>query len=207
MVVRIEREHSVLWNQCYVLIHFIANILSKTSFPVYCLFVFACLFFLLWQFFASSYSLFISQLQSTETGSKDEHSKNKSQNINCYKSNKVLCMLSRLCVSNGTRCLSSLVRQKWYFALGQSWLCYVVMSEKVAAPCVSVFIFKHPYLIPWRRGGKWGGGGAPYNNLYGEVLPNRVHLSIQERLFHVLFFLWTFDIEKLSSWHHWKERP
>ena len=112
MAVRIEREHSVFWNQCYVPIHFIANILSKTSFPVYCLFVFACLFFLLWQFFASSYSLFISQLQSTETGSKDEHSKNILQNINCYKSNKVLCIISRLCVSNGTRCLFSIVRQK-----------------------------------------------------------------------------------------------
>ena len=112
MAMRVEREHSVFWNQCNVLIQFIANILSKTSFPVYCLFVFACLFFLLWQFFASSYSLFISPLQSTETGSKDEHSKNKSQNINCYKSNKVLCMLSRLYVSNDSRCLSSLVRQK-----------------------------------------------------------------------------------------------
>ena len=32
------------------------------------------------------------------------------------------------------------------------------------------------------------GVGAPYYNLYGEVLPNRVHLSIQDRLFHVLFF-------------------
>ena len=112
MAMRVELEQSVFWNQCYVLIHFIANILSKTSFPVYCLLVFACLFFLLWQFFASSYSLLISPLQSTETGSKDKHSKNKSQNINCYKSNKVLCMLSRLCVSNGTRCLSSLERQK-----------------------------------------------------------------------------------------------
>ena len=40
MAVRVEREHSVFRNQCYVLIHFIANILSKTSFPVYCLFVF-----------------------------------------------------------------------------------------------------------------------------------------------------------------------
>ena len=100
MAMRVELEQSVFWNQCYVLIHFIANILSKTSFPVYCLLVFACLFFLLWQFFASSYSLLISPLQSTETGSKDEHSKNKSQNINCYKSNKVLCMLwSRLCVT------------------------------------------------------------------------------------------------------------
>ena len=112
MAMRVEREHSVFWYQCYALIQFIANILSKTSFPVYCFFVFACLFFLLWQFFASSYSLFISPLQSTETGSKDEHSKNKWQNINCYKSNKALCILSRLYVSNGTRCLSSLVRQK-----------------------------------------------------------------------------------------------
>ena len=51
MAVRVEREHSVFWNQCYVLIHFIANILSKSSVPVYCLFVFACFFFLLCQFF------------------------------------------------------------------------------------------------------------------------------------------------------------
>ena len=47
-----------------------------------------------------------------------------------------------------------------------------------------------------------GGVGGPYNNLYGEVLPNRVHLSIQDRLFHVLSFLSAFAIEKLSSWHH-----
>ena len=133
MAMRVEREHSVFWNQCYALIQFIANILSKTSFPVYCLFVFACLFFLLWHFFASCYSLFIIPLHGTETGSKDEHSKNKWQNINCYKSNKVLCMLSRPCVSNGTRCLSSLVRKKLYFAFNPSWLCYVVISEKVAA--------------------------------------------------------------------------
>ena len=113
MAVRIEQEHSVFWNQCYIRAHSIySKYLSKTSFPVYCLFFFSCLFFLLWQFFASSYSLFISPLQSIETGSKDEHSKNKSQNVNCYKSNKVLCMLSRLYVSNGTRCLSSIVRQK-----------------------------------------------------------------------------------------------
>ena len=84
----------------------IANILSKSSVPVYCLFVFACLFFLLWLFVGSSYSLFISPLQDTETGSKDEHSKNKWQNINCYKSSKILCMLSWFCVSNGTRSLS-----------------------------------------------------------------------------------------------------
>ena len=63
MAVRVEREHSVFWNQCYVLIHFIVNILSKSSaVPVYCLFVFACFFYLLWQFFWSSYSLFISLL-------------------------------------------------------------------------------------------------------------------------------------------------
>ena len=92
--------------------HFIENILSKSSVPVYCLFVFACLFFILWLFVGSSYSLFISPLQDTETGSKDEHSKNKWQNINFYKSNKVLCMVSRFCVSNGTRSLSFLVRQK-----------------------------------------------------------------------------------------------
>ena len=128
---------------------------------------FCCFFFLLWQFVGSSYSLFISPLQHTETGSKDEHSKNNwqntasfpvvlgdfgcdvtcqacrenspgtasryrarfqassghsdsanrpgyeaGQNINCYKSNKVLCMLSRFCVSNCIPCLSSLVRQK-----------------------------------------------------------------------------------------------
>ena len=78
----------------------IATILSKSSaVPAYCLFVFALFFFLLWQFFfATPYSLFICPLQSTETGSKDEHSKNKSQNINCYKSSKFLCRLSRFCV-------------------------------------------------------------------------------------------------------------
>ena len=92
--------------------HFMANILSKSSVPVYCLFVFAFFFFLLWQFAGSSYSLFISPLQDTETGSKDEHSKNNGQNVNFYKSNKVLYMLSRFCVSNCTPCLSSLVRQK-----------------------------------------------------------------------------------------------
>ena len=54
----------------------------------------------------------------------------------------------------------------------------------------------------WEGGGGGGGSGSVYNNLYGEILPNRVHLSIQERLFHVIFFLSTFEIEKLSSWHH-----
>ena len=57
-------------------------------------------------FFAPFYSLFISPFQSTETGSRDEQSKNKWQNINCYKSEKKLCVLSRFCVSNGTRSLS-----------------------------------------------------------------------------------------------------
>ena len=32
-----------------------------------------------------------------------------------------------------------------------------------------------------------------------EVLPNRVHLLIQDRLFRVIFFLSTFDIEKLRK--------
>ena len=52
--------------------HFIGNNLSKSSVPVYCLFIFACFFFLSWQFFfffAFSYSLFISPVHgySTET--------------------------------------------------------------------------------------------------------------------------------------------
>ena len=68
--------------------HFIENILSKSSVPVYCLFVFACLFFFLWLFVGSSYSLFISPLQDTETGSKDEHSKNNGQNVNFTKATK-----------------------------------------------------------------------------------------------------------------------
>ena len=110
--------------------HFIENIFSKSSVPVYCLFIFACFFFLLWQFVGSSYSLFISPLQDTETGSKDEHSKNKWQNINCYKSEKILCMLSRFCVSNGTRSLSKNI------TLPSVQVGYV-MSEKVAAPLSS----------------------------------------------------------------------
>ena len=72
-------------------------------------------------FFAPFYSLFISPFQSTETGSK-----NKWQNINCYKSDKILCMLSRFCVSNGTRCLSKNI------TLPSVQVGYV-MSEKVAA--------------------------------------------------------------------------
>ena len=73
---------------------FNSKYLSKFSAVlVYCLFVLAFLFFLLWH-------IFLHLL--TETGSNDEHSKNKLQNINCYKNNIVLYMLSRLCVSNGT---------------------------------------------------------------------------------------------------------
>ena len=33
---------------------------------------------------------------------------------------------------------------------------------------------------------EWGGGG-PYNNLYGEALHKRIPLSIQDRLFRVIF--------------------
>ena len=93
--------------------HFIANILSKASaVPVYCLFVFACLFFLLWQFFCLF--LFSVYKPASEYWNRVKRwtFQNKWQNMNCYKSNKVLCMLSRFCVSNGARCLSSLVRQK-----------------------------------------------------------------------------------------------
>ena len=81
-------------------------------------------------FFAPFYSLFISPFQSTETGSRDEHSKNKWQNINCYKSEKILCVLSRFCVSNGTRSLSKNITLP-SVQVGN------VMSEKVAAPLSS----------------------------------------------------------------------
>ena len=40
------------------------------------------------------------------------------------------------------------------------------------------------------EGGGGVGGGGPYNNLYGEALPKRVPLSIQKRLFHVIFNFW-----------------
>ena len=92
---------------------FYRKYLSKSSVPVYCLFVCFCLF--VFRFMAICWLFlffFISPLQDTERGSKAEHSKNKWQNINCYKSNKVLCMLSRFCFYNCTPCLSSLVRQK-----------------------------------------------------------------------------------------------
>ena len=86
MAVRVEREHSVSEiNATYAM--------YKSSVPVYCLFVFACFLFLLWQFYATSYSLSIpARLQGTETGSKDrdEHFKNKWPN----KSNKFLCITS-----------------------------------------------------------------------------------------------------------------
>ena len=42
-----------------------------------------------------------------------------------------------------------------------------------------------------------GRGGlveAPHNIIYEEVPSNRVRLSIQDRLFQVVFFLSTFDI-------------
>ena len=107
MAVRIEREHSVFWNHYNVPIHFVANILSKTSFAVYCLFVFPFMA-IFWIFLFSVYK----PASEYWNRVKDEHSKHVLQNINCYKSNKVLCILSRLCVSNGTRCLSSIVRQK-----------------------------------------------------------------------------------------------
>ena len=81
-------------------------------------------------FFAPFYSLFISPFQSTETGSKDELPKKKGHNINCYKSRKILCMLSRFCVSNGTRSLSKNI------TLPSDQVDYD-MSEKVAAPLSS----------------------------------------------------------------------
>ena len=38
-------------------------------------------------------------------------------------------------------------------------------------------------------GGGGGGvvGGGPYNNLYGEALPKRIPLSMQDKLSHVIF--------------------
>ena len=43
------------------------------------------------------------------------------------------------------------------------------------------------------------GRGDPHINLYGEVLPKRVPLTIQDRPFHVTFFLSTFDMEQLRK--------
>ena len=122
-------------------------------------------------------------------------------------------MLSRFCVSNGTRSLSKNITLP-SVQVGN------VMSEKVAAPLssssasfnvssVSVFIFKLPYLIPWWLSGGWG-VGAPYNNLYGKALPKRVPLSIQDKLLHVIFNFWhgqakatngknAFKLERYSS--------
>ena len=92
---------------------FYRKYLSKSTVPVYCLFVSFCLFVFPFMAICWLFLFFvISPLKDTETGSKAEHSKNKWQNINCYKNNKVLCILSRFCFSNGGRCLSSLVRQK-----------------------------------------------------------------------------------------------
>ena len=112
-----------------MLIYFIANILSKSSaVPVYCLFDFACFFF-------SFYGKFFCIFYRTETGLKDEHSKNKRQNINCYKSSKALCMLSRFCVSNGNRCLSPLGAKNKTLPSVQI---VDVMSEKVAVRDLAV---------------------------------------------------------------------
>ena len=63
------------------------------------------------------------------------------------------------------------------------------VSVFIFKPCVCLFL-NVVYFYTLEKG--WEVRGAPYNNLYGEFLPNRVHLSIQERLFHVLFFLSTF---------------
>ena len=116
--------------------HFIANILSKSSVPVYCLFVFACFFFLLWQFFCIFlFSVYSSLLQGTETGSKDEHSKNKLQNTNFTKATKFYACW--LCVSNGTRSLSFLVCQKAKNITLHSIQVGYVKSQKVAAPLSS----------------------------------------------------------------------
>ena len=118
-------------------------------------------------------------------------------------------MLSRLCVSNGTRCLSSLVLQKQYFPFSPSWLCYV---RKVAAPLSSnktsfnvsgvrqcVYFFKNYHILNLEGGVRWG-GGTPHINLYGEVLPKRVPPTIQDRLFHLTFFLSTFYMETFVWW-------
>ena len=78
MAVRVERTRTQLLLKSVLRAHhFIENILIKSSaVPVCCLFVFACFFSFYGNFFASSYSLFLSPLQGTETRSKDEHSKN-----------------------------------------------------------------------------------------------------------------------------------
>ena len=87
-----------------------------------------------------------------------------------------------------------------------AWLALALSSFSALSPFLPWFpTMPCSPFIPWiPRGPLFP--AAPYNNLYGEVLPNRVHLSIQDRLFHVLFFLSTFGIEKLSSWHHWKKK-
>ena len=56
--------------------------------------------------------------------------------------------------------------------------------------------FKLPYPIYLK-----GGGLLIVTYTSKEVLPNRVHLLIQDRLFRVIFFLSTFDIEKLRKFN------
>ena len=73
--------------------HFIANILSKSSVPVYCLFV----SFSFYGNFLHLLILCLCSLQGTETGSKDEHSKNKWQNINCLKQQSFMHAITTLC--------------------------------------------------------------------------------------------------------------
>ena len=86
MEVRVERERQRFLKSVLRAHFFIANILNKSSaFPVRILFLYPFIAF----FFSSSYSLFIiSPLQGTETGSKEEHSKNKLQNTNFTKATK-----------------------------------------------------------------------------------------------------------------------
>ena len=84
----------------------VANIVSKSSVPEYRLFCFvlfcfffACFFFPFMAIF--SHLLILCLYARTETGTKDENSKNKWKNINCYKRNKFFCMLTR-CFNNKT---------------------------------------------------------------------------------------------------------
>ena len=74
-------------------------------------------------------------------------------------------------------------------------------------------LFLNPQILYIEGGGGWvGEGGAPHINLYGEVLPKRVPLTIQYRLFHLTFFMSTFYMEKLRKIYRqlapvgWKER-
>ena len=51
MAVRVERKTQRFLKSVLRAHHFIGNNSSKSPVPVYCLFVFACFFFLLWYFF------------------------------------------------------------------------------------------------------------------------------------------------------------